>query len=68
MNSVSPTCFRSQSPVSSNKDGRSIRYPPHQWVVYDTADPFWGQKLIDKIADKVRTALEDPEEAIFRPE
>jgi len=36
--------------------------------VYDTADPFWGQKLIDKIADKVRTALEDPEEAIFRPE
>jgi hypothetical protein len=35
-------------------------------IYYDMTDPFWGSKLIDKIADNIRSALEDPEEAIFR--
>lgn len=34
-------------------------------IYYDMTDPFWGSKLIDKIADNIRSALEDPEEAIF---
>jgi hypothetical protein len=29
-------------------------------------DPFWGPKLIDKIADNIKSALTNPEEAIFR--
>ena len=37
-------------------------------IYYDTDDPFWGQKLIDKVADNIRSALENPEEAIFRGE
>lgn len=34
-------------------------------IYYDIADPFWGQKLIDKIAENVVSALENPEEALF---
>jgi len=35
-------------------------------IVYDQTDPFWGQKLINKLADNIQSALTDPEEAIFR--
>lgn len=54
--------------VSSNQadvpfDLRHIRV-----ILYDQADPFWGQKLIDKVADNVLSALNNPEEAIFRIE
>ncbi len=35
-------------------------------VLYDQADPFWGHKLIDKVADMIKSALANPEEAIFR--
>lgn len=34
-------------------------------IYYDTTDPFWGQKLIDKVAENIVSALENPEEAQF---
>lgn len=34
-------------------------------VYYDVNDPFWGQKLIDKVAENIRSALVNPAEAIF---
>ncbi len=34
-------------------------------VYYDTVDPFWGQKLVDKIAENVSSALSNPEEAVL---
>ena len=34
-------------------------------IYYDVADPFWGQKLIDKVAENIGSALRNPEEAIF---
>jgi len=34
-------------------------------IYYDITDPFWGQKLIDKIAENILSALQNPEEAIF---
>ena len=34
-------------------------------IYYDVADPFWGQKLIEKVAENVLSALRNPEEAIF---
>jgi hypothetical protein len=54
--------------VSSNEgdvpfDLRHIRV-----IYYDQSDPFWGGKLIDKIADNIKLALESPEEAIFKIE
>jgi hypothetical protein len=29
-------------------------------------DPFWGTKLIEKVAENVLSALTNPEEAIFK--
>jgi hypothetical protein len=37
-------------------------------ILYDQSDPFWGQKLVDKLADNIQSALANPEEAIFRIE
>lgn len=35
-------------------------------IYYDMHDPFWGQKLIDKVAENILSALKNPEEAIFQ--
>ncbi|MDY0746676.1 hypothetical protein SNE35_19340 [Paucibacter sp. R3-3] len=35
-------------------------------IYYDTADPFWGAKLIEKVAENILSAVKNPEEAIFR--
>ncbi|MDB6102791.1 MAG: hypothetical protein JWO52_2790 [Gammaproteobacteria bacterium] len=37
-------------------------------IYYDMTDPFWGSKLIDKISDNIISAINNPEEAIFRTE
>jgi hypothetical protein len=29
-------------------------------------DPFWGAKLIEKVAENILSALTNPEEAIFK--
>ena len=29
-------------------------------------DPFWGQKLLDKVAENILSAIKNPEEAIFK--
>jgi hypothetical protein len=29
-------------------------------------DPFWGTKLIEKVAENILSALTNPEEAIFK--
>ena len=35
-------------------------------IYYDTSDPFWGPKLIDKVAENILSAVSNPEEAIFK--
>jgi hypothetical protein len=35
-------------------------------IYYDVTDPFWGNKLIDKVAENIISALKNPEEAILR--
>jgi hypothetical protein len=35
-------------------------------IYYDVSDPFWGQKLVDKVAENVLSALKNPEEAVFK--
>lgn len=52
--------------ISSNEtdvpfDLRHIRV-----IYYDMKDPFWGAKLIDKIAENVISAIKNPEEAVFK--
>lgn len=52
--------------VSSNEgdvpfDLRHIRV-----IIYDVNDPFWGNKLLDKVAENILSAIKNPEEAVFR--
>lgn len=35
-------------------------------IYYDVNDPFWGKKLIDKVAENVLSALQNPKEAVFQ--
>jgi hypothetical protein len=35
-------------------------------IYYDVSDPFWGSKLIDKVAENILSAIKNPEEAIFK--
>lgn len=51
--------------VSSNEQDVPFDLNHIRVIYYDTSDPFWGQKLIDKVADNVRSALANPEEAVF---
>lgn len=52
--------------VSSNQEDVPFDLRHIRVILYDQADPFWGQKLIDKIADNIKSAVLNPEEAIFR--
>lgn len=52
--------------VSSNQDDVPFDLRHIRVILYDQTDPFWGQKLIDKVADNIKSALSHPEEAIFR--
>jgi hypothetical protein len=54
--------------VSSNQDDVPFDLRHIRVILYDLNDPFWGQKLIDKIAENIKSALTNPEEAIFRVE
>jgi len=52
--------------VSSNEsdvpfDVRHIRV-----IYYDVNDPFWGEKLLAKVAENILSAIKNPEEAVFR--
>jgi hypothetical protein len=52
--------------VSSNEtdvpfDLRHIRV-----IYYDVKDPFWGTKLIEKLAENIISAVKNPEEAVFK--
>lgn len=52
--------------ISSNEgdvpfDVRHIRV-----IYYDVNDPFWGNKLSEKVAENILSAIQNPEEAIFK--
>ena len=51
--------------ISSNGDDVPFDLKHIRVIYYDVNDPFWGSKLIDKIAENIVSALKNPEEAIF---
>lgn len=51
--------------VSSNEDDVPFDLHHIRVIYYDHADPFWGDKLMDKVSENILSALKDPEEAIF---
>lgn len=35
-------------------------------IIYKMTDPFWGQRLIEKVSENILSAIENPEEALFQ--
>lgn len=35
-------------------------------IYYDTTDPFWGNKLMDKVAENILSAIANPQEALLK--
>lgn len=52
--------------VSSNEDDVPFDLHHIRVIYYDMMDPFWGQKLLDKVAENILSAIKNPEEAIFK--
>ena len=52
--------------VSSNEDDVPFDLKHIRVIYYDIYDPFWGEKLIEKVAENILSALNNPEEAIFK--
>jgi hypothetical protein len=52
--------------VSSNEGDVPFDLQHIRVIYYDVSDPFWGNKLIDKISENILSAIENPEEAIFK--
>jgi hypothetical protein len=52
--------------VSSNEEDVPFDVHHIRVIYYDVYDPFWGEKLIAKIAENVLSALENPGEAVLR--
>ena len=54
--------------VSSNEEDVPFDLHHIRVIYYDVNDPFWGQKLISKVAENILSAIENPEEAVLRSE
>jgi hypothetical protein len=52
--------------VSSNEADVPFDLHHIRVIYYDMTDPFWGNKLIEKVAENILSALMNPEEAIFK--
>jgi hypothetical protein len=52
--------------VSSNEEDVPFDLRHIRVIYYDMTDPFWGQKLIEKVAENILSALKNPEEAVFK--
>jgi hypothetical protein len=51
--------------ISSNDEDVPFDLKHIRVIYYDVNDPFWGTKLLDKVAENILSALKNPEEAIF---
>lgn len=52
--------------VSANEQDVPFDLKHIRVIYYDMSDPFWGQKLMNKVAENILSAITNPEEAIFR--
>lgn len=52
--------------ISSNEPDVPFDLQHIRVIYYDVTDPFWGAKLIEKVAENILSALTNPEEAIFK--
>jgi len=54
--------------VSSNEGDVPFDLKHIRVIYYDVNDPFWGSKLLEKVAENILSAIQNPEEAVFRSE
>jgi hypothetical protein len=54
--------------VASNEADVPFDIRHRRVIYYDRDDPFWGDKLIKKVAENIVSAINNPDEAILRPE
>ncbi len=54
--------------VSSNENDVPFDLHHIRVIYYNIDDPFWGKKLIEKVAENILSAIKNPEEAIFKSE
>ena len=52
--------------ISSNEQDVPFDLQHIRVIYYDVTDPFWGSKLIEKVAENLLSAIKNPEEAIFK--
>lgn len=52
--------------ISSNEQDVPFDLQHIRVIYYDINDPFWGDKLIKKVAENILSAVNNPEEAIFK--
>jgi hypothetical protein len=52
--------------VSSNEDDVPFDLKHIRIIYYDVMDPFWGNKLMDKVAENILSAIEKPGEAMLQ--
>ncbi len=52
--------------VSSNQEDVPFDLQHIRVIYYDVRDPFWGEKLIAKVAENIVSALKNPGEAVFK--
>jgi len=52
--------------VSSNENDVPFDLKHIRVIYYDQTDPFWGNKLIEKVAENILSAIQNPEEAVFK--
>lgn len=52
--------------VSSNEKDVPFDLQHIRVIYYDVNDPFWGSQLIDKVAENILSAINNPAEAIFK--
>jgi len=52
--------------ISSNEEDVPFDVRHIRVIYYDVTDPFWGEKLMKKVAENILSALKNPDEAIFR--
>jgi hypothetical protein len=52
--------------VSSNELDVPFDLKHIRVIYYDVTDPFWGNKLLDKVAENILSAIENPGEAVLK--
>lgn len=52
--------------ISASEDDVPFDLHHIRVIYYDVSDPFWGEKLIAKVSENIASALENPEEAVFK--